>query len=181
MGRTHVEPEPVVTEDVDDAAAEREVLSYEEFGVAARQLAQSIHDDGYRPDIILTIARGGLFLGGALAYALAVKNLHVMNVEFYVGVDQRLDFPVMLPPVLNLVDIRGARVLVADDVADTGETLNLVLRHCGVEVAEIRSVVLYEKPRSVVHCDYVWRHTDRWIDFPWSSLPPVTGHASSDA
>jgi uncharacterized protein len=173
--------EAVVEEAHGAAVPEREVLSYEEFGVAARQLARAIHDDGYHPDIILTIARGGLFLGGALAYALAVKNLHVVNVEFYVGVDQRLDFPVMLPPVLNLVDIRGARVLVADDVADTGETLNLVLRHCGVEVAEIRSVVLYEKPRSVVRCDYVWRHTDRWIDFPWSSLPPVTGDASTDA
>jgi uncharacterized protein len=181
MGRTGVEAEPVVTEVGDGEAPEREVLSYEEFGVAARQLAQSIHDDGYTPDIILTIARGGLFLGGALAYALGVKNLHVMNVEFYVGVDQRLDFPVMLPPVLNLVDIRGARVLVADDVADTGETLNLVLQHCGAEVAEIRSVVLYEKPRSVVRSDYVWRRTDRWIDFPWSSLPPVTGATSTDA
>ncbi len=171
----------IVTDGAGATVPEREVLSYEEFGVAARHLAHSIHADGYDPDIILTIARGGLFLGGALAYALGVKNLHVMNVEFYVGVDQRLDFPVMLPPVLNLVDIRGARVLVADDVADTGETLNLVLRHCGAEVSEIRSVVLYEKPRSVVRCDYVWKHTDRWIDFPWSSLPPVTGVASSDA
>jgi hypothetical protein len=49
-----------------------------------------------------------------------------------------------------------------------------VLDHCGVEVDQIRSAVLYEKPRSVVACDYVWRRTDRWIDFPWSSLPPVT-------
>jgi hypothetical protein len=29
--------------------------------------------------------------------------------------------------------------------------------------------VLYQKPQSVVDCEYVWRHTDRWIDFPWSS------------
>jgi hypothetical protein len=35
--------------------------------------------------------------------------------------------------------------------------------------------VLYEKPQSVVKCEYVWRRTDRWIDFPWSSRPPVTG------
>ncbi len=37
--------------------------------------------------------------------------------------------------------------------------------------------VLYEKPRSAVRCEYVWRRTDRWIDFPWSSTPPVTGGA----
>ena len=33
--------------------------------------------------------------------------------------------------------------------------------------------MLYEKPRSVVKCDYVWRRTDLWIDFPWSDQDPV--------
>jgi hypothetical protein len=33
--------------------------------------------------------------------------------------------------------------------------------------------VLYEKPRSVVQCEYVWKRTDRWINFPWSDKPPV--------
>jgi hypothetical protein len=34
--------------------------------------------------------------------------------------------------------------------------------------------VLYEKPRSIVQCEYVWRRTDRWVVFPWSAEPPVT-------
>jgi hypothetical protein len=34
--------------------------------------------------------------------------------------------------------------------------------------------VVYEKPRSEVRCEYVWRRTDLWINFPWSTLPPVT-------
>ena len=157
---------------------EREVLTWELFGSGVRELATTVHQDGFDPEIILTIARGGLLLGGAIAYAMAVKNVHVINVEYYTGVDTRLDFPVMLPPVLNLVDLRGTRVLVVDDVADTGHTLQLVLDHCGVEVDQIRSAVLYEKPRSVVRCDYVWKRTDRWIDFPWSSLPPVTDPAA---
>jgi hypoxanthine phosphoribosyltransferase len=37
------------------------------------------------------------------------------------------------------------------------------------KVAEVRTAVLYEKPRSVVKCDYVWRRTERWITFPWSA------------
>jgi hypothetical protein len=40
-------------------------------------------------------------------------------------------------------------------------------------VAEARIAVLYEKPRSVVRSDDVWRRTDRWITFAWSALPPV--------
>jgi hypoxanthine phosphoribosyltransferase len=152
---------------------EREVLTYELFGTASRELAEQVAADGFEPDLILSIARGGLFLGGALGYALDVKNLFVMNVEFYTGVDERLDLPVVLPPTLDQVDITGANVLVADDVADTGKTLELVRDFCTGYVAEVRTAVVYEKPRSAVRCDYVWRHTDRWIDFPWSSQPPV--------
>jgi hypoxanthine phosphoribosyltransferase len=69
--------------------------------------------------------------------------------------------------------LTGANVLVADDVADTGKTLELVRDFCAGYVAEVRTAVIYEKPRSLVRCDHVWRRTDRWIDFPWSSLPPV--------
>lgn len=64
-------------------------------------------------------------------------------------------------------------MLVADDVADTGKTLKLVYDFCHEHVAEVRSAVIYEKPRSLVKCDYVWKRTDRWINFPWSVLPPV--------
>ncbi|MBX6768564.1 MAG: phosphoribosyltransferase [Actinomadura rubrobrunea] len=154
-------------------SGEREVLTWELFGQASRELAQAVADSGYRPDLILSIARGGLFVAGSLGYALDVKNLHVMNVEFYTGVDQRLDMPVMLPPVPNAVDLSGARVLVADDVADTGATLKLVRDFCADHVADVRCAVIYEKPRSKVQCEYVWRRTDRWINFPWSTLPPV--------
>jgi hypoxanthine phosphoribosyltransferase len=108
-------------------------------------------------------------LAGALGYALSVKNVAVMNVEFYTGVDQRLDVPVVLPPVPSTVDLAGARVLIADDVADTGETLRLVRDFCADHVADARCAVLYQKPQSSVDCEYVWRHTDRWIDFPWSA------------
>jgi uncharacterized protein len=154
--------------------AERETLTYSDFGRAARELAQQVADSGFRPDIILSIARGGLFLGGALGYALDVKNLFVMNVEFYTGVDERLELPVVLPPTLDVVDLTGTRVLVADDVADTGKTLELVTDFCAGHVTEVRTAVIYEKPRSLVRCDYTWKKTDAWIDFPWSTLPPVT-------
>ena len=85
----------------------REKLSYEEFGVAVRELAQVVKDSGYEPDIVLSIARGGLVIGGALGYALGVKNTFTMSVEFYTGVNERLALPVVLPPVPNKVDLTG--------------------------------------------------------------------------
>lgn len=155
-------------------ASGREVLTWARFGEATRELAGQVAADGYRPDVVIAVARGGLTVAGALAYALGVKNCGAMNVEFYTGVDERLDVPVVLPPTLDLVDVRGLRVLVADDVADTGHTLRLVREVLAQHVAEARTAVLYRKPRSVVVPDYAWHETERWIVFPWSAEPPVT-------
>ena len=152
---------------------EREDLSFEVYGTAVRELAQQVADDGYQPDMILAIARGGLFVAGSLGYALGVKNLYVMNVEFYTGVDERLDVPVQLPPYVDFVDTESARILVADDVAATGHTLEFVRSFCEGKVAEVRTAVVYEKPQSVVKCDYIWKRTDKWIEFPWSKEPPL--------
>ena len=157
-----------------EAASKRERLSWGAFGTASRELARQVADDGYEPDLVLCIARGGLLVGAALGYALDVKNTWTMNVEFYTGVDERLDVPMILPPVPELVDLESARMLIADDVADTGETLRLVKDFCAGKVAEVRCAVLYEKSPSVVKCEYVWRRTDLWIDFPWSAESPVT-------
>lgn len=152
----------------------REILTWQLFGDATRELARSIADSGFRPDVVLAIARGGLTVAGAIAYALDVKNCGAMNVELYTGVEERMEVPVVLPPMLDVMEIAGLRVLVADDVADSGKTLELVQRVIGEHVAEARSVVLYQKPQSVIDADYVWRWTERWIDFPWSDKPPVT-------
>ena len=161
---------------------EREVMSWPDLGAGARSLAEAVADDGYHPDIVLAIARGGLLVAGALGYALGVKNTFTMNVEFYTGIDERLDMPMILPPLPDLVDFEDTRVLIADDVADTGATLALVKDFCAGKVAEVRCAVLYEKPRSTVRCEYVWRRTERWIDFPWSAEEPVLqpAVASSD-
>jgi hypoxanthine phosphoribosyltransferase len=149
-------------------------MSWQDLADGSRRLAELVHRDGYRPDIVLAVARGGLLVAGAVAYALDVKNTFTMSVEFYTGIDERLEIPMLLPPVPDLVDFAETRVLIVDDVADTGATLALVKDFCEGKVAEVRCAVLYEKPRSTVRCEYVWRRTDHWIIFPWSAQPPVT-------
>jgi hypoxanthine phosphoribosyltransferase len=153
---------------------EREILTWELFGQATRELAAQVAADSFRPDVVIAIARGGLTVAGAIAYALDVKNCGAMNVEFYTGIEERLDVPVVIPPALDLVEVAGLAVLVVDDVADTGYTLKLVREVLAQHVAEARTAVLYRKPRSIAEPTYVWRETDRWINFPWSTLPPVT-------
>jgi uncharacterized protein len=154
---------------------DREILDWAGYGPAVRSLAQQIADSGFQPEIILAIARGGLFTAGSLGYALGVKNIYVMNVEYYTGVDERLDVPMMLPPYVDFVDMSDAKVLIADDVCDTGHTLKVVRDHCLANVGDVRSAVLYEKSHALVKCEYVWKRTDQWINFPWSDQGLVDG------
>lgn len=161
-----------------DTSESREILDWATYGDAAIELAAQVVSDGFRPDVVLSIARGGLVIAASLAYALSVKSCFVLNVEYDTGVDERLPSPEVLPPILDLDDAAEARALIVDDVADTGHTLQLVRELCADRVAETRIAVLYEKPGSVVTCDYVWRHTDRYIEFPWSSEPPLVSERS---
>src|SRR4029077_10216043 len=109
------------------------------FWAATRAPPRGGADRGFDADLVLSVARGGLTVGGALAYALSVKNCATINVEFYTGVDERLPVPVVLPPVLNPVDVTGLKILVADDVADSGRTLELVRSTVDAHVAEVRT------------------------------------------
>lgn len=154
--------------------ADKEVLSWDLFGTASRELAQQVADSGYRPEIIIAVARGGLLPAGALSYALGLKLADAINVEFYTDVHQTLADPVLLAPLLDEDSIRGKRLLVVDDVADSGRTLSLVLDLLRDKGAEARSAVLYAKSSSEVDPDFVWRRTDEWIVFPWSAEEPVT-------
>ncbi|MFD6729064.1 phosphoribosyltransferase [Corynebacterium xerosis] len=153
---------------------QKEILTWEGFGIASRELAQTIADDGYEPEIIIAVARGGLVAAGALSYALGVKLSDAINVEFYTDVHTTLPDPILLEPMLDVASISGRKLLVVDDVADSGRTMKLVLEILREQGAEVRSAVLYEKSVSVVKPDYTWRHTDEWIVFPWSAEPPVT-------
>jgi hypoxanthine phosphoribosyltransferase len=159
------------------ASGEREVLGWLEFGEAARHLARDVVAADFTPDVIVAVARGGLVLAGAISYALDTKMCGSINVEFYTGVDERLPEPVLLPPTLDAPALAGKRVLVVDDVSDSGRTLALVRDLLAEVASEVRTVCLYSKPQTILEPDFTWKRTSQWITFPWSALPPVTRDA----
>jgi hypoxanthine phosphoribosyltransferase len=159
----------------------RERLSWVDFGEAARDLARSILADGFVPEVVVAIARGGLIPGGAVAYALGAKNCGALNVEFYTGIGTVLENPELLPPHLDLDYLEGRRVLLVDDVADSGRTLKLAVELLRGRGADVRSVTIYTKPGSIEQPDYSWRETGLWIDFPWSAQGPVSDESAVGA
>jgi len=153
---------------------EREVLTWGDFGSASRDLALDVIRSGFEAEVVVAIARGGLLLAGGIAYALGLKSCGAVNAEFYTGVGTRLDTPILLPPFLDAQSIDGKKVLLVDDVSDSGRTLDMVVTLLEGMGAEVRTVVLYTKPGTVHEPAYSWRRTAQWITFPWSAEPPVT-------
>jgi hypoxanthine phosphoribosyltransferase len=68
----------------------------------------------------------------------------------------------------------GKKVLLVDDVSDSGRTLAMVVQLLKAGGADLRTVVLYTKPGTVYEPTYSWKRTDKWINFPWSVLPVVS-------
>lgn len=151
-----------------DASNERETLTWDGFGTATRDLARTILASGFEPEVVVAIARGGLLPAGAIAYGLGAKNCGAINVEFYTGIGTVLDAPEVLPPELDMAYLDGRRVLLVDDVADSGKTLALAVQLLKDKGADVRSVTIYTKPTTIIQPDYAWKDTDLWINFPWS-------------
>lgn len=155
------------------ATSQFEVLTWGELGEVTEHLARQVAEAGFHPNVIIAIARGGLVLAGSLTYALDVKLVDAINVEFYVDINETRPDPILLAPMLDSASIADQKILIVDDVADSGRTLALVIKLLRGFGADVRSAVAYHKPRSIVTPDFSWRHTDAWITFPWSANPPV--------
>ncbi|AKE38069.1 Putative phosphoribosyltransferase [Corynebacterium camporealensis] len=154
--------------------AEREDLTWELFGTASRELSQQLVDSGWKPDLIVGVARGGLIPAGAVGYAVGIKAMGAINVEFYTDIGQTLPEPMILNPQLDTESLRGKRVLVVDDVADSGKTLDLVVNLLEETAEEVKSMVIYTKPTTIFEPDFSWKKTDLWINFAWSVLPVIS-------
>ncbi|AMB57905.1 phosphoribosyltransferase [Microterricola viridarii] len=165
--------------DADDSAGsnttiEKEILEWSDFADASRGLAEDVLKSGFVPEVVIAVARGGLLLAGAISYALGTKNCGSINVEFYTGVNERLPEPQLAAPMLDAPALAGKRVLLVDDVSDSGHTLVKVLGILAENGAEVRTATLYTKPHTVLEPNFYYRKTAGWIVFPWSALPPVS-------
>ena len=157
---------------------DRETLPWGVFGEASRNLSEQIVESGWFPDLIVGVARGGLIPAGAIGYAIGVKAMGAINVEFYTDIGQTLDEPIILSPQLDTDSLKGKKVLVVDDVADSGKTLDLVVNLLKETADDVRSAVIYTKPKTIFEPDFSWKKTDQWINFAWSVLPVITADGS---
>lgn len=132
-------------------------------------LAQQIRRSDYSPQVIVGVSRGGWPPARIMSDLLENSNLANMKVEFYTNIGVTSKTPRITQPVTS--DVRGKRVLVVDDVADSGHSLRVASKHLEQKGArQIQVCTLYLKPKSVFRPDHFARTTTKWVIFPWERL-----------
>ena len=147
---------------------ECEVMDWNLFYKLARQVATKINSSGYRPDIIVGLARGGWVLARVLCDLIGIKDLVSLKVEHW-GVTATPDGKAQLKYPLN-VDLTGKNVLVVDDITDTGESMRVTLEYLkSLKPSEIKTAALRHINTSKFLPDYFGEQISwRWVIFPWN-------------
>jgi hypothetical protein len=129
-------------------------------------LADKIRKNGFKPDIVVGVSRGGWPPARVLSDLLDNPNLANVRAEFYLGIAETKGDPTLTQPVSMKVE--GKKVLIVDEIADTGKSLKLIKKHIIEEGAvEVKIATIYYKPWSVIKPDYYEKETSRWVVFPW--------------
>lgn len=153
-----------------------EVVSWNRVERLARALAHAIRASGFQPDLIVAIARGGYVPARLLADALGSMALTSVRIVHYMAGARRQRRARLVEPLR--VTVAGRRVLVVDDVADTGDTYVLAMQHIARgKPAIIRSAALHYKVGARFVPDYYAARLTawRWINYPWARLEDIAG------
>ena len=146
--------------------------TWDEIHKLVIQLAKKIKQSNYEPEVIVGIARGGWIVARLLSDLLEVPEIASIRIVFYKDVAEISRSPVITQPVST--SVRGKKVLVSDDVSDTGSSLNAAVKHLIEEnAAEIRVATIHVKPWTTFIPDYYVVKTDAWIIYPWEPYETI--------
>ena len=142
----------------------KQYYSYATFSKDTQHLIQEVKS--FESDAILAIARGGLTLSHAMAEGLNIRNVQSIRTELYDGACKRSDLTLFGECVF---EEKIRRVLVVDDIADSGETLAFIMEHLkrSFPLIEFKSCTLFYKKTSVYEPDVWINEANAWIEFFW--------------
>jgi hypoxanthine phosphoribosyltransferase len=133
---------------------------------------QKINKANFNPDIIVAVSRGGLAPARILSDLLEVQNLAIIRVEFYLGINKTREQPIITQSLS--APVTAKKVLIVDDISDTGKSLKLVTEHILTQGAkEAKTATIYAKPESTFTPDYFEKQTSSWVIFPWDAKETI--------
>ncbi len=150
-------------------------IDQDRFVAQVRALAALIANDQWKPDYILGIGRGGLVPAVFLSHATLIPLLSVDHST------QVAPFGDDLLKRIAAQTAVGTRILIVDDINDSGRTiayLRRAIRDGGGDMDSLRVAVLIDNIRSIERIDYACEIIDRdidqsWFVFPWEAMAPA--------
>ena len=143
-----------------------EIVSWDQSYHMTFYLFEKITEDGFYPDIIVGIARGGWIPARLLADFYGNRRTANIKIEFYDNTTKATDDPIITQEISE--NVEGKIVLVVDDVADSGKSLVAAVEHIKqMKPLELRTATLYFKKHSIIKPDYYIKETQAWIVYPW--------------
>ncbi|HJH29799.1 MAG TPA: phosphoribosyltransferase [Methanosarcinaceae archaeon] len=146
-----------------------------------RDVSNDVKTSGYKPDVIVALARGGWFAGRVMCDFLGLDDLTSLKIEHYIGTAVTGDEPVIKYPLADTV-VAGKNVLIVDDIADTGKSMihakEYVLKQ---NPKEVRTATLQYLYTSEMDPDYCGERVEEWawIVYPWNFIEDMMDIISS--
>ncbi|BFH73621.1 phosphoribosyltransferase [Sulfurisphaera javensis] len=148
------------------------IPKWEEIEEGILYIVEKMVNDNFIPDAIIAVLTGGVIPAKLIADALGVRNIKYIDIKFYKGIESRERKPVIKAVYVD--NIENKKVLIIDDVADTGETLDAVSNIITMyNPSLVRLATVYVKPWSRKYPDYYYKILDKWIIFPWDKWEVV--------
>jgi len=151
-----------------------QLVGLDEVVDACDRLGRALLESNFRPDIIVAVARGGFVPARFLCDFLQVRALSSIRVQHYqAGAQQEEQARITIP---LSIDVKGANVLLVDDVNDSGKTLAAAASHLeSFSPAALRTAVLHEKTSTLQTADFrvIVVRQWRWILYPWAVVEDV--------
>ena len=141
-------------------------ISWDEVINDSHTLASSIDDT---PDCIVTLGRGGMIPGTIIAYRLGIRKIYNYGVHSYNDDNEPSHVRVYQEPDFN--ELTDKKVLVIDDLSDTGATIEYVNKHLINNKCSVCVGTLYIKKDTKLKPQYYVREfcSNTWLNFPWDS------------
>jgi len=146
--------------------------TWDEMNQLAFEISQKIIQDEKKIDRIATLAKGGWPMTRSMVDFLSIEKVVSFGVKFYQQINRRLDKPYIYQDIPERIS--GENVLLFDDVADTGKSLDFARDYLINHGAKsVTLATLFYKPHSTVRPDYYAAETSAWIIFPYEAVDAI--------
>lgn len=134
-----------------------------------KKVSEGVQASGYRPTTIVGLARGGWIPARLMCDLLGITDLISLKVEHWLQTGKTKDEATIRYPLTG--DLKGKKLLVVDDITDTGKSLMVSLEHLkDFNPEEVRVATMQYLPQSKCRPDYFAEEIEvwTWFIYPWN-------------